>query len=319
MKPPGVLLAVVGLATATFAAAQYPTRPVKIVVAFTAGGTTDIMARILAQGLSDRLKQPFVIENKPGAGGNLGTEIVCRAPADGYTLSINSVGPISVNPTLYKSLACNPLAELVPVAHISEVPNVLVVHPSLKVSTLDAFIAYAKARPGELNYASTGIGTSSHLSSYMLASRGGFTATHIPYKGAEALKDLLTGRVQFMFATIPSVIAHIRAGNLVALGVSSLKRSRSLPEVPTIAESGFPGFEAGSWFGIFVPKGTPAAVIATLNKASNEIIAERAIESRMIDEGADPAGGSPERFAEFVRREYEKWRKVVQESGAVVD
>jgi len=299
--------------------AGYPTKPVKIVVAFTAGGTTDIMARLLAQGLSERLKQPFVIENKPGAGGNLGTEIVCRAPADGYTLGINSVGPIAVNPTLYKSLGCNPMAELVPVAHISEVPNVLVVHPSLNVSTLDGLVAYAKAHPGKLNYASTGIGTSSHLSSYMLASRAGFDAVHVPYKGAEALKDLLTGRIQFMFATIPSVIAHIKAGSLVALGVSSLKRSRSLPDVPTIAESGFPGFEAGSWFGIFAPRGTPASVVATLNRMSNEIIAERSIESRMIDEGADPAGGSPERFAEFVRREHEKWRKVVQDSGATVE
>jgi tripartite-type tricarboxylate transporter receptor subunit TctC len=142
---------------------------------------------------------------------------------------------------------------------------------------------------------------------------------HVPYKGAEALKDLLTGRIQFMFATIPSVIAHIKAGSLVALGVSSLKRSRSLPDVPTIAESGFPGFEAGSWFGIFAPRGTPASVVATLNRMSNEIIAERSIESRLIDEGADPAGGSPERFAEFVRREHEKWRKVVQDSGATVE
>jgi tripartite-type tricarboxylate transporter receptor subunit TctC len=153
----------------------------------------------------------------------------------------------------------------------------------------------------------------------MLASRAGFEATHIPYKGAEALKDLLTGRVQFMFATIPSVIAHIKAGNLVALGVTSLKRSRSMPDVPTVADSGFPGFEAGSWFGIFAPRGTPRNVIATLNKLSNEIISERAVETRMIEEGADPAGGSPEKFAEFVRNEYEKWRKVVRDSGATVD
>jgi tripartite-type tricarboxylate transporter receptor subunit TctC len=207
----------------------------------------------------------------------------------------------------------------VPVAHISEVPNVLVVHPSLNVSTLDGLVAHAKAHPGKLNYASTGIGTSSHLSSYMLASRAGFDAVHVPYKGAEALKDLLAGRIQFMFATIPSVIAHIRAGSLVALGVSSLKRSRSLPDVPTIAESGFPAFEAGSWFGIFAPRGTPASVVATLNRMSNEIIAERSVEARLVDEGADPAGGSPERFAEFVRREHEKWRKVVQDSGATVE
>ena len=312
------LLLLLAVSPAVFGQA-YPTKPVKIIVAFTAGGTTDIMARTLAQGLSERLKQPFVVENRPGAGGNLGTEVVCRAAPDGYTVGVISVGPIAVNPTLYKTLGCNPLTELVPVAHISEVPNVLVVHPSLKVATLQELIAAAKAKPGALNYASTGIGTSSHLSSYMLASRAGFEAVHIPYKGAEALKDLLAGRIQFMFATIPSVIAHIKAGTLVAVGVSSLKRSRSMPDVPTIAESGFPGFEAGSWFGIFAPRGTPPAVIATLNQLSNEIIAERAVEARMIQEGADPAGGSPEKFVDFVRSEHEKWRKVVRESGATVE
>jgi tripartite-type tricarboxylate transporter receptor subunit TctC len=312
-----VLAAALGVSSA--AAQQYPTKPVKIVVAFTAGGTTDIMARMLAQKLTEKFKQPFVIENKPGAGGNLGTETVVRAPADGYTLIINSVGPMAVNPTLYKNLPYNPLTDLVPVAQISDVPNVLVVHPSLKVNDLKGLIAYAKSKPGQLNYASTGIGTSSHLSSFMLASRAGFEATHVPYKGAEALKDLLAGRIQFMFATIPSVIQHIKAGNLVAIGVSSARRSRSMPDVPTIAESGFPGFEAGSWFGVFAPKGTPPEIIAALNQATNEAIAEKTIEARMIEEGADPAAGTPEKFGAFVRGEYEKWRTVVKESGAVVD
>src|SRR5438132_4528418 len=246
------LIATLALAAA---AEPYPTKPVKIIVAFTAGGTTDIMARTLAQRLSERFKQTFVVENRPGAGGNLGTEVAVRAASDGYTLIVNSVGPMAVNPTLYKNLPYNPLTDLVPIAQISDVPNVLVVPPSLKVASMDAFIAYAKAHSGELNYGSTGIGTSSHLSSFMLASRAGFNATHLPYKGAEVLKDLLTGRLQFMFATIPSVIAHIKAGNLVAIAVSSVRRSRSLPQVPTVAESGFPGFEAGSWFGVFAPKG----------------------------------------------------------------
>jgi tripartite-type tricarboxylate transporter receptor subunit TctC len=291
---------------------------VKIIVAFTAGGTTDIMARSLAQRLSERYKQPFIVENKPGAGGNIGTEMAVRAPADGYTLIVNSVGPMAVNPTLYKSLTYDPLTDLVPIAQISDVPNVLVVHPSLGVKTVEQFIAYAKAHPGTMNYSSTGIGTSSHLSGYMLASRAGFEATHIPYKGAEALKDLLTGRIQFMFATIPSVIAHIKAGNLDAIAVTSTARSRSLPEIPTVADSGFPGFQAGSWFGLFAPKGTPAAVITELNRATNEFIAEPQVQLRMIEEGADPAGGTPQQFGAFVRREYEKWRAVVRESGATV-
>jgi tripartite-type tricarboxylate transporter receptor subunit TctC len=277
------------------------------------------MARMLAQRLTERFKQPFVIENKPGAGGNLGTEVVVRAPADGYTLIINSVGPMAVNPTLYKTLPYNPITDLVPVAQISDVPNVLVVHPGLRIADLKGLIAHARSKDGELNYASTGIGTSSHLSSFMLASRAGFTATHVPYKGAEALKDLLAGRIQFMFATIPSVIQHIKAGNLVALAVSSAKRSRSMPDVPTIAESGFPGFEAGSWFGLFAPKGTPPQIVAALNKATNDALGDKAIEARMIEEGADPAAGTPERFGAFVKAEYDKWRVVVKESGAVVD
>jgi tripartite-type tricarboxylate transporter receptor subunit TctC len=300
-------------------AQPYPNKPVRVIVAFTAGGTTDIMARTVGQRLSEKLKQPFVIENKPGAGGNIGTEVVVRAPADGYTLIVNSVGPMAVNAYLYRNLPYNPLTDLVPVAQISDVPNVLVVHPSTGVKDMAGFIAYAKANPGKLNYASTGIGTSSHLSSYMLGSRAGFEATHIPYKGAEALKDLLTGRIQFMFATIPSVIAHIKAGNLTAIAVSSVRRSRSMPEVPTVAESGFPGFEAGSWFGFFAPKGTPREAIDTINKAVNEIIAEKAVESRMVEEGADPAAGTPEKFGAFVKSENEKWSKVVRESGAKVD
>ena len=312
--------ACVALFAAFAAHAQpYPNKPVKIIVAFTAGGTSDLMARSLAQRLSERYKQPFVVENKPGAGGNIGTEAAVRSAPDGYTLIVNSVGPMAVNPTLYKSLPYNPLTDLVPIAQISDVPNVLVVHPSINVKTVAELVAYGKANPGKVNYASTGIGTSSHLAGYMLASRAGFEAQHIPYKGAEALKDLLSGRIQFMFATIPSVIQHIKAGNLIALAVSSTERSRSLPEVSTVADNGFPGFQAGSWFGLFAPKGTPKEVIAELNKATNEFVAEKDVQARMITEGADPIGGTPEQFGDFVRREYEKWKVVVQQSGAKVE
>jgi tripartite-type tricarboxylate transporter receptor subunit TctC len=313
--------AILALALAPCALAQgdWPNRPVKVIVAFTAGGTSDLMARTIGQRLSDKLKQPFVVENRPGAGGNIGTEAAVRATPDGYTLIVNSVGPMTVNPTLYKKLPYDPLTDLVPIAQIADVPNVLVVHPSTGVKDMEAFVAYARANPGKMNYASTGIGTSSHLSGLMLASRAGFEAVHIPYKGAEALKDLLTGRVQFMFATIPSVIQHIRAGNLTAIAVTSVQRSRSMPAVPTVAASGFPGFEAGSWFGFFGPKGTPREVVDKLNRAVNEVLAETNIDARLVEEGADPAAGTPERFGEFVRREFEKWRVVVQQSGATVD
>jgi tripartite-type tricarboxylate transporter receptor subunit TctC len=297
-------------------AQSYPNKPVKVVVAFTAGGTTDILARMVAQQLTDKLKQPFVIDNKPGAGGNLGTELVVRAPADGYTLLVNSVGPIAVNPTLYGKLPYNTLTDLVPVVQIADVPNVLVVHPSVPAQNMDELVAYAKANPGKLNYGSTGIGTSSHLSSFMLGKRVGFDATHIPYKGADALKDLLAGRIQFMFATIPSVMQHITAGKLRPIAVSSLKRSRSLPDVPTVVEKGFPNFEAGSWFGFFAPKGTPEAVINAVNKAVNEMLSIPAIEQQMVAQGADPAGGTPAQFGQFTQRELDKWRIIVRESGA---
>ncbi len=308
-----------GLGTVTTATAQdaYPSKPVRVVVAFTAGGTTDILARAVTQQLSEKLKQPFVIDNKPGGGGNIGTEFVVRAPPDGYTFIVNSVGPMAVNQTLYKNLAYDPLTDLVPVVQIADVPNVLVVNPDVPAKTLEAFIAYANANPGKLNYGSTGVGTSSHLSSFMLSKQTGAQTTHVPYKGANALTDLLGGRIDFMFATIPSVIAHIKAGKLRPLAVSSAKRSRSMPDVPTVAEKGFPGFAAGSWFGFFAPKGTPAEVIALVNRSVNDALPS--LEAQMIREGADPVGGTPAQFGKFTREEYEKWKVIVRDSGATAE
>ena len=300
-------------------AALYPNKPVRVVVAFAAGGTTDMIARSVGQQLADKLKQPFVIDNKPGGGGNIGTEFVVRAPPDGYTLIINTVGPMTVNPTLYKKLPYNPLTDLVPVVMIADVPNVLVVHPSVPAATLDEFTTYAKGNPGQLNYGSIGIGTSSHLSGFMLVRRAGFEANHVTSKGVDALNDLLVGRLQFMFTTIPSVIQHVQAGRLRAIAVTSKARSRSLPDIPTVAERGFPGFQAGSWMGVFAPRGTPEAVIATLNKAVNEIITAPAMQAQMIREGADPVGGTPAALGQFTQKEFEKWRALVRESGATVE
>ena len=297
----------------------YPSKPVRVVVAFTAGGTTDILARLVAQQLSERLKQQFIIDNKPGGGGNIGTEAVVRAAPDGYTLIVNSVGPIAVNPTLYSKLGYNPVTDLVPMVQIADVPNVLVINPALGLKTMEEFLAYARANPGKLNYGSTGVGTSAHLSSFMLTRRTGVEATHIAYKGADALRDLLAGRIQFMFATIPSVMPHIAAGRLQALAVSSVKRSRSLPEVPTVIEKGFAGFEAGSWFGLFAPRGTPDSVIALVNRVVNDILVMPAIEQQMVAQGADPVGGTPAQFAQFVQREFDKWKLIVRESGATAE
>ena len=297
-------------------AQDYPTKPVKIIVSFTAGGTTDIIARSVGQNLAEKLKQPFVIENKPGASGNIGTEMVVRSPADGYTVTIASVGPIAINPTLFKDLRFDALVDLVPVVLIADVPNVLVVSPNLPVKTFAEFVAYAKSKPaGTLNYSSTGTGTSSHLSSFMLMDAIGVDAQHIPYKGAEALNDLIAGRIDFMFATIPSVIGQIKGGKLRAIAVSSPKPSRSLPGVPTVAESGFPDFSAGSWFGMLAPKGTPQAIIDKLNKEVN--LAMIPLEHRFIQEGADPVGGTAAYFQDFIRAEHLKWKKVVIDSGAI--
>jgi tripartite-type tricarboxylate transporter receptor subunit TctC len=309
--------AALGARPAAAQSTSYPLKPVHVVVAFTAGGTTDILARAVSQKLSESLRQPFVVDNKPGAGGNLGTEFVVRSAPDGYTLIVNSVGPMAVNKTLFKNLAYDPLVDLVPVVQIADVPNVLVVPPELPAKTLEEFIAYAKANPGKLSYASTGVGTSSHLSSFMLGRRIGAETQHVPYKGADALNDLLAGRTQFMFATIPSVIGFIKADRLRPLALSSPQRSRSLPDVPTVAERGFPGFSAGSWFGFFAPKGTPAAAVATINKAVNDALPS--LEAQMIGEGADPVGGSAEQFAQFTQHEFDKWRAIVHESGARVD
>lgn len=296
---------------------SWPTKPVKVIVAFTAGGTTDILARAVAQKLNDKLGQAFIVDNKPGGGGNIGTAEVVRAAPDGYTLIVNSVGPISINQTLYKNLPYDPLTDLVPVVQIADVPNVLVVHPSVPAKTFEEFVAHIKAQPGKLSYGSTGVGTSSHLSSYMLTQRIGSDTLHVPYKGANALNDLLAGRLQFMFATIPSVIQHIKAGKLRALAVSSPKPSRSLPGVPPVAEKGFPGFAAGSWFGFFAPKGTPAPIVMALNKAVNEALPT--LEEQMVREGADPVGGTPESFGKLAREEFTKWKKIVKDSGASVE
>ncbi len=313
---PAALLAALAGSPTVASAQAYPAKPVKLVVAFTAGGTTDSLTRLIGQRLADRYKQSFVVENKPGGGGNIGTEFVVRSPADGYTLIVNSVGPMAINASLYKSLPYDPQVDLVPIVQFADVPNVLVVPPSLNIKTMQELVAYAKANPSMVNYASTGTGTSSHLASYLLSQKAGFGAQHVPYKGAGAVVDLLAGRVQFMFATIPSVIGHIRAGKLNAIAVSSMERSKSMPTVPTVHESGFPEFQAGSWFGLFAPKGTPAPIIAELNTAVNEILRDPAIAAKMVQEGADPIGGTAAQYAAFIRAEHEKWKAVVKASGA---
>ena len=299
-----------GLAAALPARAAYPERPVKVVVAFTAGGTTDKLTRSVSEQLAQQLSQSFVVENRPGAGGNIGTEYVVRSDPDGYTLIVDSVGPIAVNPSLGK-LSYDPLTDLVPIVQIATVPNVLVVPPELPIKNIDDFLKYARSKKS-LNYGSTGVGTSSHLSSYMLMQElGAKDATHVPYKGADAINDLMAGRLDFMFATAPSVMGQIRAGKLRPIAVSTIKRSASLPDLPTIAESGFEGFDAGSWFGFFAPRNTPPEVIAVINKGVNTALP--GLKDQMLREGATAIGGTPEAFGQFTRVEHDKWKKIVDQ------
>jgi tripartite-type tricarboxylate transporter receptor subunit TctC len=296
-------------------AAKYPDKPIKIVVSFTAGGTTDILAREVANQMSIRWKVPVIVENKPGAAGNLGTEIVGRSAPDGYTLLANSIGPISINPTLFGNLAVNPQKALDPVALLGDVPNVLVVPSSSGIKNWKEFLAFAKANSSNLNYGSTGIGTTAHLISFLFASKVGIEATHIPYKGAEATRDLVAGRLQFMFATAPSVIPLIKAGQLNAIAVSSKKRISAMPDLPTLNELGV-DIATGAWFGLFAPAGTNPAIIKKLNETAVSILEEPTIRQKLLGLGADPILMNVPEFTKFVRNDYALWVPIVKASGA---
>jgi tripartite-type tricarboxylate transporter receptor subunit TctC len=306
------LLALPGLARAQ----GFPSKPVRIVVAFTAGGTTDIIARLVGAQLERRWGQPVVIDNRPGAGGNIGADHVVKSPPDGYTLLVGSVGPLAVNVSLYRNMPYDPRRDFAPVTLLAGVPNVLIVRPDFPARSLADLVAEAKKRPGQLSYASTGAGTSSHLSGVMLDGMAGIQTIHVPYRGAVALNDMLAGRVDFMFATIPSVIEQIRAGRFRAMAVSSTARSRSLPDVPTMVELGFPDFDASSWFGMVAPARTPPEIVNRIADDVHAILRDPAIERQMIDQGADPVGNGPQAFAAFIAREVDRWAAIVRASGA---
>jgi tripartite-type tricarboxylate transporter receptor subunit TctC len=300
------------------AALDYPTRPVRWVVGYPAGGTTDILARLIGQYLSEKLGQQFIVENKPGAGNNIATEAVIHSPPDGYTLLF--VNPANgINTSLYKKLSFNFPRDIAPIAGIARVPNVMEVNPNVPAKTVAEFIAYAKANPSKVNLASSGNGTSVHLSGELFMAMTGVKLTHVPYRGsAPALTDMIAGQVQVLFDNLPSSIEHVRAGKLRALAVTTEKRSDALPDVPTVAET-VPGYEASAWFGMGAPKGTPPEVIAVLNKTINEALADPNIKARLAEMGGMPMGGSPADFGKIIVDETEKWRKVVEFAGASVD
>jgi tripartite-type tricarboxylate transporter receptor subunit TctC len=297
------------------AALDYPTKPVRWIVGYPAGGSTDILARLIGQWLSARLGQQFIIENKPGAGNNIGTEQVVRAAPDGYTILL--VNPANaINATLYEKLSFNFVQDIAPVAGLIRVPNVMEVNPSVPAKTVPEFIAYAKANPGKINLASSGNGTSIHMSGELFKMMTGLAMQHIPYRGsAPMLTDLLAGQVQVTFDNMPSSIEHIRAGKLRALAVTTAMRSEALPDVPIVADF-VPGYEASAWFGLGAPKGTPPEIIELLNKEVNAAVADPNVRARLADMGGMMINGTPAGFGKIIVEETEKWAKVVKFSGA---
>ena len=306
------------IAGPAFAQSDYPSKPIKWIVPYPPGGTTDILGRLMAQWLSQRLGQQVLIDNRAGGGNNIGTELAVRAPADGYTIFL--VNPANaINATLYPKLPFVFLDDLLPVAGIVRVPNVMTVTKNFPARTVAEFIDYTKKNPDKVNMASSGAGTSVHLSGELFKFMTGASMKHIPYKGAgPAITDLLGGQVDLIFDNMPSIIGHIRSGAVRALGVTSAERSPALPDVPTVADT-VPGYEASAWFGVAVPKGTPPAVIARLNREINAALADPGMKAKLADLGGVPIAGTPEQFWAIHRMETEKWAKIVQFSGAKVD
>ena len=299
-------------------AADYPTRPVRFVVGYPPGGATDIIARLIGQRLSEKLGQQFVVENKPGAGNNIGTESVVNAEPDGYTVLL--VNPANyINASLYGNLKFNFIRDIAPVASFNRVPNVMTVNKDVPAKTVAEFIDYVKANPGKINMASSGNGTSVHMSGEMFMAITGIKMTHVPYRGAgPALTDMIAGTVDVLFDNMPSSIEHIKAGTLRAIAVTTEKRSAALPDVPTVADT-VPGYEASAWFGIGMPKGTPPDVIEKVNKTVNAALADPKFIARLADLGGAPMPGTPADFGKVMADETAKWKKVVAFSGASID
>jgi tripartite-type tricarboxylate transporter receptor subunit TctC len=311
-------LAALGLAGVAAQAQDYPTKPVKWVVPYPPGGTTDILARLIGQYLSEHLGQQFVIDNRPGAGNNIGTEVVVNAPPDGYTLLL--VNPANgINATLYKKLPFNFLRDIAPVAGITRVPNVMEVNPNFPAKTVAEFIAYGKANPGKINMASSGNGTSVHLSGELFMAMTGVKMTHVPYRGAgPALTDLIAGTTDVLFDNMPSSIEFIKSGKLRALAVTTDLRNEALPDVPVVADT-VPGYEASAWFGIGAPKGTPANIVEKINKSVNDALVDPKMKVRLADLGGIPMGGTPADFGKVMASETAKWEKAVKFSGASIE
>lgn len=302
----------------------WPSRTVRIVVPFAPGGTTDILARALAPELAKAFGQGFIVDNRAGAGGNLGADLVAKSPPDGYTLVMGTVGTQAINPSLYPKMPYDAAKDFAPVTLVAGVPNVLVMNPAKAkaagITDVRSLIAYARANPGKLNMASSGNGTSIHLAGELFKAMTGTYMVHFPYKGSgPALLDLVGGTMDLMFDNLPSALPHVKAGKLVALAVTSSERSAALPDVPTVAEAGVKGFEATSWFGLLAPAGTPADIVQRIQQESAKALASPALKERLLSQGAIPGGMPPAEFGRFIATETMKWAAVVKSSGAKVD
>jgi tripartite-type tricarboxylate transporter receptor subunit TctC len=300
-------------------AQSYPTKQVRLVVGFPAGGATDVVARAISQNLSEALGQPVVVDNRAGAASNIAAEIVATAPKDGHTIFMGTVST-AINPSLYKKLAYDAVKDFAAITQVTDTPFMFVVHPSLPAKSVKEFIAIAKSRPGQLNYGSAGNGSGGHLFTAMFGSMAGVSLVHVPYRGASfATTSVLAGETIFMFDNIVTTLPLARSGKLRALAVTTQKRSRTAPDIPTIAESGVPGYDANAWFGVFAPAGTPVTVINRLHSEIARIVNLPDIRDRFLALGAEPVGSTPEQFSAFYRKEVAKWAKVVKDSGAQID
>ena len=320
MRLAALFIAAVLVAAAHDAPAQqYPTKPIRLIVGYAAGGGTDTVARVFAQRLTDGLGRQVIVDNRPGAAGNISTELAVRSPPDGYTLLMGNIGPIAVNPHLYK-LTFDPLRDLTPISLIALAPLLVVVHPSLPVKSLKDLVALARREPGKLSYSSAGVGSSNHLAGALFNIEARTDLVHIPYKGAApALTDLIAGNVQLSFQTLPSLGGSVRSGRVRALAVTSAKRSRLYPEIPTAAEAGLKEFEVSAWYSIVAPAGTPRTVVDRVRDEIVKALAQKDVLDRVTAEGAEPMGSTPEAFAEFMRIETAKWGRVVRISGMKPD
>jgi tripartite-type tricarboxylate transporter receptor subunit TctC len=314
-KARAALAALLLSALAGAASAQYPSRPVRFIVPSAVGGGTDIIARAIALKLSESLGAQFVVENRPGAGQMIGIELAAKAPADGYTI-LMAASTLAINPIMYKAVPYDPVRDFAPITQAATLPNVVVVHPSLPVKSITELIAYAKAHPGQLNFASAGIGTSPQMSIELLKSMAGIDMVHIPYKGtAPGVVDVLAGQVLVMAPNVLTALPHIKSGKLRALAVTSPKRSAALPDVPTVAEAGLPGYDSTQWYGVLAPAGTQREIVARLHGAIARALRDEEVGRRLAADGAEPVGSSPEEFAAFIKSETEKWAKVARAAG----